>query len=392
MHQLQDKPTLSTVEMLARLVGFDTTSRNSNLALLAFVRDWLDLHGVPYRLSFDPTGTKANLHATIGPVRAGGLAFAGHVDTVPVDGQAWSGDPFVLRRQDTRLLARGASDMKGFIAACLAAVPDIGARRLAQPVHLLLTYDEEVGYHGARRLVDDLHRSGLSPEVCVVGEATGMKPIVAHKGRLNVRVDVHGLTAHGSRPHEAVNAVHAASEAIAWLATESRRFAREGPFEEGFDPNYTTVQVSAVDCAPLANSIPAHAGFDAEWRNIPTDDPERELARFKAHVASTIQPAMRAISPATGFDYQVRLSLGALALPRGHPFEAAVCAASGTEAGGRASFCSEGALYQAAGIATVVCGPGHIAQIHQPDEWIDQDQLEACDRFIRNLVDRVAES
>ena len=390
MHRKQDGQALSTVEMLARLVEFDTTSRNSNLDLMEFVRRWLDQYGVPYRMSFDPTGTKANLHAVMGPRQAGGLAFAGHVDTVPVDGQSWSGDPFQLRHQDGKLLARGACDMKGFVAACLAAVPDIVSRQLAHPVHLMLTYDEEAGYHGARRLTDDLLRSGLMPSMCVVGEATGMQPIVAHKGRLNARVTVRGLAAHGSQPHKAVNAVHAAAEAIAYLVAEARRFAQRGPFEQGFDPPYTSVQVSAVDCVALSNTVPARAGFDVEWRNVPSDDPEHELTRFKTHVADTIEPAMRAISSDAGFDYQVLLSLGALALASGHELERVVCELTGTRVGGRASFCSEGSLYEAAGIVTIVCGPGNIAQIHQPDEWIAESQLSLCDSFIRNLVDRVA--
>src|SRR5580700_8063254 len=148
MNRLQTAPSLSSTEILARLIAFDTTSRNSNLDLIGFVRGWLDSHGVPYRLSFDPTGRKANLHATIGPVQAGGLAFSGHLDTVSTDGQTWTGDPYTLRRQDGRLIGRGACDMKGFVAAVLAAVPDIKARKPSRPVHLLFTYDEEVGYHG----------------------------------------------------------------------------------------------------------------------------------------------------------------------------------------------------------------------------------------------------
>src|SRR3954451_17856024 len=154
---------MTTAEILARLVSFDTTSRNSNLALIAFVRDWLDRHGVPYRVSLDPTGQKANLHAIIGPQAAGGIALSGHVDTVPVDGQAWSGDPFALRASEGKLYARGACDMKRFVASCLAAVPDLQGRKLAQPVHLFISYDEEVGCWGAQRLIEDLEESGLKP-------------------------------------------------------------------------------------------------------------------------------------------------------------------------------------------------------------------------------------
>jgi len=376
--------------MLARLVAFDTTSRNSNLDLIDFVRGWLDAYDVPYRLSFDATRRKANLHATIGPVRRGGLAFSGHVDTVSVDGQAWSGDPFTLRRRDGKLIGRGACDMKGFIAAVLAAVPNIKARKLTSPVHVLLTYDEEIGYHGARRLVEDLNESGLRPATCVVGEASDMLPVLAQKGRLIVRVDVRGHAAHSSKPHRGVNAIHAAAEAIAWLAARSRGMTLDGPTEAGFDPPHSTVQVSDITCTSLPNTIPDQARFDVEWRNIPVDNPVQQLAHFQAHVLTAIEPRMRAQHPGTGFEYTVLLELAALSLPPEHEFARAVCEISGVQAGGKVSYCSEGSLYQPAGIACVVCGPGNVAQVHQPDEWIAESQLVACDQFVRRLVDRLA--
>src|SRR4029077_15711435 len=225
---------LSTAEMLSRLVSYDTTSRNSKRRLIRFVREYLDAHGVPYRVSADATGEKANVHAIIGPQQPGGVALSGHVDTVPGDGQAWSADPFTLRRADGRLYARGAADMKGFVSACLAAVPDFKAGNLPRPLHLFISYDEEVGCHGARRLIEDLDASGLKPALCVVGEPSGMRPIVAHKGKLNLRVAVRGRPGHSSDPARGVNAVQAAGEAIAYVASEARRLAREGPFEDGF--------------------------------------------------------------------------------------------------------------------------------------------------------------
>jgi acetylornithine deacetylase len=380
----------STTDLLARLVSFDTSSRNSNLDLIGFVRTWLDIYDVPYRLSFDPTGRKANLHATMGPVQPGGLAFSGHVDTVPVDGQTWSGDPFALRRQNGKLIGRGACDMKGFIAALLAAVPHARARNLTCPVHLLLTYDEEVGYHGARRLIEDLDESGLLPTSCVVGEPTGMVPVLAQKGRLIVRVDVHGRATHSSEAHKGVNAVHAAAEAVAWLAAEARRIAREGPTETGFDPSYSTLQVSNMTCGALPNTVPGDASFDVEWRNIPADNPRHQLARFQRHVLSEIEPPMRTIYRGSGFEYNVLLELAAFSLPPEHELARAVCEISGVPAGGKVSYCSEGSLYQPAGIACAVCGPGDVAQVHQPDEWISEDQLAACNEFIRHLIDRLA--
>jgi len=376
--------------MLARLVAFDTTSRNSNLDLIGFVRAWLDAHDVPYRLSFDPTGRKANLHATIGPVQSGGLALSGHLDTVSTDGQTWTSDPFTLRRKNGRLIGRGACDMKGFIAAVLAAVPDIMARKPARPVHLLLTYDEEVGYHGARRMIEDLAESGLRPAACVVGEPSGMLPILAQKGRLTARVDVRGHGAHSSEAHRGVNAVHAAAEAIAFLAAASRRGAHIGRTEAGFDPPYSTLQVSNLTCGALPSTVPDRAGFDVDWRNIPADDPMQELARFQAHVATAIEPQMRELRPDTGFEYEVLLDLAALSLSPKHELARAACDITGAPVGGKVSYCSEGSLYQPAGIACLVCGPGDLAQVHQPDEWVAESQLAVCDDFLRRLVDRMA--
>ena len=212
---------ITTAEMLERLVAFDTTSRNSNLKLIGFVREFLDAQAVPYRVSTDETGNKANIHAIIGPQQPGGIALSGHVDTVPVDGQTWSSDPFALRRDAGRLYARGACDMKGFVAACLAAVPDMRARNLARPLHLFISYDEETGCEGAQRLMRDLAESGLKPALCVVGEPSGMKPILAHKSKLNLRVRVRGKPGHSSEPAKGVNAIYAAAQAVTYVAAEA---------------------------------------------------------------------------------------------------------------------------------------------------------------------------
>jgi acetylornithine deacetylase len=382
-------PRLSTVDLLARLVSFDTTSRNSNLALMAFVRDYLDAHRIPYRISTDAAGEKANIHAIIGPHGPGGLALSGHVDTVPVDGQAWSADPFALRRSDGRLYARGSTDMKGFVAACLAAVPDIKVRDLARPLHLFISYDEEVGCHGAQRLLQDLDASGLKPAMCVVGEPTGMQPVLAHKGKLNLRVRVRGQTGHSSEPGKGVNAIQAAGEAVAYVAADARRLAREGPFEDGFDPPHTTIHVGTIQGGTILNIIPERCEFIMEWRAIPGDNATRHVERMREFVANTIEPTMHAVNPETGFDFEVVTTMPGLSLGAGHALTGIVKQITGSNSTGKVSYGTEGGYYQGAGIATIICGPGHIAQAHQPDEWIAQDQLDACDTFIRRLVDRV---
>ena len=381
---------MNTREMLARLVAFDTTSRNSNLELIGFVRAWLDAHGVSYRISSDPTGGKANIHAVIGPDVAGGIALSGHVDVVPVDGQAWSGDPFVLREADGRLYGRGSTDMKGFVASCLAAVPLLMARPLARPVHLFITYDEETDMGGARRLIEDLARSGRRPDFCIVGEPSLMLPILAHKGRLALRVTVRGLAGHSSEPGKGVNAIHAAAQAIAYVAAEQRRFALEGPFVEGFDPPHTTPHVGTFSGGSILNIIPEHASFVMEWRAVPGDDPVAEVARLKAHVAVHIEPAMRAVDPASGFQFEIIDDIPGMALDADHALASLTKRLAGSNQAGKVSYGTEGGLYQVAGIPTIVCGPGDIAQAHKPDEFIALSQLAACDAFIGRLADHLS--
>ena len=381
--------SLTTAELLARLVSFDTTSRNSNLALIGFVREYLDAHGIPYRVSTNTAGEKANIHAIIGPQQPGGVALSGHVDTVPVDGQAWSADPFTLRRAQGRLYARGAADMKGFVSACLAAVPDIKARNLTRPLHLFISYDEEVGCNGARRLIQDFDESGLKPALCVVGEPSGMQPILAHKGKLNLGVTVRGVTGHSAEPGKGVNAIQAAGEAVAYVAAEARRLAQEGPFEEGFDPPHTTIHVGTIRGGTILNIIPELCEFTMEWRTIPGDDAARHVERMKQFVADTVEPAMRAVSAKTGFDFEVLTTMPGLSLDPSHALTDIVKQLTGSNSAGKVSYGTEGGFYQGAGIATIICGPGHIAQAHQPDEWVAQEQLDTCDAFIRRLVDRV---
>jgi acetylornithine deacetylase len=380
---------LTTAEMLAKLVSFDTTSRNSNLALIDFVRSYLDAHGVPYRISADPSGQKANIHAILGPQTAGGVALSGHVDTVPVDGQAWTADPFTLHERDGRLFGRGACDMKGFVASCLAAVPDFQARGLVRPLHLFISYDEEVGCGGAKRLIQDLGESGLKPDLCVVGEPSGMKPILAHKGKLNLHVTVKGLPGHSSEPGKGVNAIYPAAAAIGWVQQEARRFAEQGPFEDGFDPPHTTIHVGTMQGGSILNIIPEHASFTMEWRPIPSDDPHREVERLRQYVAENLEPAMKAVNPACGFSYEITLEMPGMALPADHQLTSIVQQLTGSNSAGKVAYGTEGGFYQNAGIPTIICGPGHIAQAHQPDEFVARSELDSCDSFIRRLADRL---
>jgi acetylornithine deacetylase len=374
--------------MLETLVSFDTTSRNSNLPLIDYITGYLGGLGVPFRLSHDEKGAKANIHAVIGTPGPGGLALSGHVDTVPVDGQSWTSDPFTLRRADGRLYGRGTADMKGFVAACLAAIPDFQAARLARPVHLFISYDEEVSCNGARRLIADIAESGWKPDLCLVGEPSLLQPITGHKGRLVLRVTARGRAGHSSNPDKGVNAVAAVAEAVNWISRDARRFATSGPFVPGFDPPHTTCHVGIIGGGSALNIIPDSAWFEMEWRTVPGDDFFAEIERLRAHVAEAIEPAMQAVDPRTGFAYEVLNWIPGLALDEAHPLADLVRQTTGANGAGRVSYGTEAGLYDEAGIPTIVCGPGNIAQAHQGDEWIAESELAACDRFIRRMAER----
>jgi acetylornithine deacetylase len=381
---------LTSTEMLARMVAFDTNRRNPHLPLVEFARDWLHSLGVACRVNVDASGQKANLHALIGPQVPGGIALSGHVDTVPVDGQAWSSDPFVLRRAEGRLYARGSTDMKGFVACCLAAVPALLARGLKRPIHLFITHDEETDMAGARRLIGDLAQGAPRPEFCIVGEPSLMQPILAHKGRLSLRVLVRGRTGHSSEPDRGVNAVHAAAEAVAWVAAQARARARTGPFAPAFDPPFTTLHVGTIAGGTMLNIIPERAEFTMECRAIPGDDALAEVERLRAHIAADIEPAMHATDPATGFTLEMLDNIPGMSLDPGHELTTLVKQLTGSNSTGFVSYGTEGGLYQQAGIPTIICGPGAIAQAHKADEYIAESQLAACDSFIRRLADRLA--
>ena len=378
---------ISSSEMLGRLVGFDTVSRNSNLAAIEFIRDYLDGYGIESRLSFDDDGRKANLFATIGPADKPGIILSGHSDVVPVEGQDWTGDPFKLRDADGRLYGRGAADMKGFIATALAMVPALKERVSSTPVHLAFSYDEEVGCIGVARLIEQIGMAEARPMACIVGEPTMMKPIVGQKGLHVFRCSVHGHEAHSSRTPYGVNAVEAAAELIARIKTIARRIRDEGPFDDGFDPAYTTIHCGVVQGGTAQNIVPASCNFTYEIRNLPGHDPALLVAEIERHAHDHIEPEMQAVNPATGFTFVPRNGLPDYEIAEDHPAVAMVKGALGANAVGKVSYMTEAGLFGRAGIPTVICGPGDIAQAHKPDEFIEAAQLARCETFLLRLVE-----
>jgi acetylornithine deacetylase len=378
---------IDSAEMLGRLVAFDTVSRNSNLAAIEFIRDYLDGHGIRSRLTFDDDRRKANLFATIGPAERPGLMFSGHSDVVPVDGQDWTGDPFKLREADGRLYGRGAADMKGFIATALAMVPALKERVSDVPVHLAFSYDEEVGCIGVRRLIQQIGMAEARPIACIVGEPTMMQPIIGHKGLHVVRCQVHGHEAHSSRTAYGVNAVEAAAELIAKIKQMARRIRDEGPFDDGYDPAYTTLHCGTIQGGTAQNIVPADCNFTFEIRNLPGHDPAEIVAEIERHASEHLEPEMQAVEPSTGFVFQPRDPLPDYEIAEDHPAVAMVKGALGANAVGKVAYMTEAGLFGRAGIPTVICGPGDIAQAHKPNEFIQAAQLKRCESFLLRLVE-----
>lgn len=383
-------PGESTLALLERLVGFDTTSRESNLALIHWVRDYLAGFGISSRLSFDDTGAKANLFATVGPEGDGGIVLSGHTDVVPVDGQAWTVPPFGVTRRGDHLLGRGVCDMKGFIAAALAFVPHWLAQGLKRPLHFAFSYDEEVGCIGVRRLLADLEHCGVRPGGCVVGEPTGMRVIVAHKGRQSFRCHVRGKPGHSAQPERGVNAVHVACELVGELARLAKKHQQLGPFDAGFDVPYSTMQTGVIKGGTACNIIPQDCSFEFELRNLPLDDPQVILSALQRYAEHKLLPQMHAVDPNTAIAWETISDLPAFDAGEGSAITHLAHECSATAGVSKVSYAAEASLFFQAGIPTVLCGPGHIAQAHQPDEWLALEQLALCESFLRRLGDRLA--
>ena len=386
------KPALASVELIRKLVGFPTVSRDSNLDLVEFVREYLRPYDARIRTTFDDQRRKANLFASLGPNDADGIVLSGHTDVVPVDGQNWDTDPFQVTEKSQKLYGRGTADMKSFIACALALAPECVERGLKKPLHLALSYDEEVGCLGVGRMLQDLAAAGIRPQCCIVGEPTLMRPVIAHKGKKGFRCTVRGLAAHSAYAPRGVNAVEAAAEAIAYLRKMARRHRDDGPFDRSFDIAYTTVHTGVIRGGTTLNIVPHECSFDFEFRCLPRDDPDAMLREFTDYVRTTLEPEMRAIDPNAGFEIRPLSHIGAL--DTGPETEVVALAQELSESGeiAKVSFGTEGSQFQQAGIATVVCGPGSIEQAHKPNEFVALEQVAHCERFLRRLMDRVTRS
>ena len=380
---------MTSVEMIRRLVGFDTTSRNSNLELIHFVQDYLAEFGVESRLIHDESGQKANLYATIGPDDRPGITLSGHTDVVPVDGQEWSSDPFTVERRDDRLYGRGTADMKSFVAVALALVPEFVARPLKTPISFAFSYDEEIGCFGVHGIIRHLRGGGVLPRLAIVGEPSGMRVVNAHKGVRTFTTTVTGLEAHSSATDRGVNAIFYGARLIAFLDDLAAEFRERGDASGRFDLPCTTISVGIVNGGTALNIIPGQCRFVWESRLLPDQDGDEIIDRFEAFAAETVLPKMRRVFAHASIVTEQRVMVPGLRPEEGSDAETLVMALAETNRTHAVSYATEAGLFQEAEIPTVICGPGDIAQAHRPDEFIALEQVQACEAFMRRLLHRV---
>lgn len=381
-----DTPGAETLELLARLVSFDTTSRLSNLELIDFVYERLKDVGLDPYIDYNPDRSKANLYAVIGPRTGGGVALSGHSDVVPVDGQDWTRDPWSVTREDGRLYGRGTTDMKGFIAAVLAAVPAMAEAPLREPIHLCISHDEEVGCLGVRSLLEYLAGQDTRPASCIVGEPTGMEVVTAHKGKLGMRCHVKGRPCHSALAPQGVNAVHAAARVIGHLADLARSKRDEGPNDHAFDVPYSTIHTGVVHGGTALNIVPAECHFDFEIRNLPEEEPLELLEGIKKFARECVEPEMATGEHGVEFRWEELSLFPGLDSGEDDDIVKLVRGLMNNDRVRKVGFGTEAGGFSRIGIRSVVCGPGSISQAHTPDEFIELPQLAECERFIGGLI------
>jgi acetylornithine deacetylase len=380
---------MNSAEILDRLISFPTVSRDSNLALIEYVRDFLAARGIAARLYMDVAGRKANLYASVGPVDQAGILLSGHTDVVPVDGQKWSSAPFQMQQRGDRLYARGTADMKGFLACALRAADRASLRPLRSPLQLAFSYDEEVGCLGVRSLIEDMAVWNRRPRFCIVGEPTMLRPAVGHKGKTALRAICHGRAAHSASPGQGVNAIHMATDLIDKIRERQARIAHSGVRDLAYEVPYTTLHVGVIAGGTVLNIVPDRCELEFEIRNLPNDDPAVMVSAMRAD-ADAIAKSMSGDAH-TCIEFELSHEYPALDTPADAEVVALAAALTGNHERIKVGFGSEGGLFsERLGIPTVVCGPGSIDQAHKPDEFVATDQLLRCDAMMDALLDRLA--
>jgi acetylornithine deacetylase len=375
---------LAPLNLISDLIAFDTTSRDSNLALIDYAQNLLEKAGARCRRTFDASGQKANLFATFGPDTDGGFVLSGHTDVVPVDGQDWSSDPFKPEVRDGLLFGRGASDMKGFIGVALALASDIGKAKLQRPIHFALSYDEEVGCVGVKGLLDDLKAQKLKPALAIIGEPTLMKIVGAHKGGAKLLTRCCGREAHSSGPEKGANAVMMAGEFVALLGSVWDEL-RADP-DPRFDPPHSTVQATVIHGGTAVNILAKEAEVTWEYRCLPDRDPHMIIERVKSRAAAEVLPKYRRRAPEAALKTELQAQYPGLTMDEDSPAILLARELTGANQVEAVAYGTEAGHFQNYGIPAVICGPGSIEQAHRPDEFCALSELDACEAFLRKVI------
>lgn len=380
---------MSTIDLLDRLVSFPTISADSNLPLVDFVRGYLTERGFSCRLIPDVTGTKANLFASIGENNSDGVILSGHTDVVPVAGQAWSSDPFRLVARDGKLYGRGSADMKGFLACMLTAADAASQRKLARPLHLAFSHDEEIGCVGVRSMLDDLAGRSLRAGICVVGEPTSMQIVNGHKGKLAARATCHGVGGHSSLAPLHLNAIHLATDFVGLLRQCQREIAETGAQDDAYRVPYSTLHAGRIGGGVALNVVASEAFVDFEIRHLVADDPQDILRRLQDRVDILLAP-IREQFPAAGIDIEISNAYPGLNIAADDPVVGMLGDLLKQDSLSKVSFGTEAGLFvDRLNVPTLIVGPGSMDQGHTPDEFIAADQLAQCDAFLLRLLDKL---
>jgi acetylornithine deacetylase len=375
---------MTALDLVKALIAFDTTSRDSNLALIDYAQSLLEKSGARCRRSYDATGKKANLFATIGPEGDGGYVLSGHTDVVPVDGQDWTLDPFKPEVRDGKLYGRGACDMKGFVGAALALAPEMARARLTKPIHFALSYDEEVGCVGVTGLLDDLKAQKLKPALAIIGEPTLMKIVGAHKGGAKLTTRCCGREHHSSQPERGANAVMMAGDFVHMLDTVWDELRADT--DPRFDPPHSTVQANVISGGTAVNILAKEAEVTWEYRCLPDRDAAKIVERVAARAAAEVLPKYTARAPEARLETTLHARYPGLAMDEDSPAIALARELTGANQVEAVAYGTEAGHFQNYGIPAVICGPGSIEQAHRPDEFCEVSEIDACTAFLRKVI------
>ena len=377
----------NSIEILKKLVSFDTTSFKSNLDLIKFIENYLNDLNIKSELIYDETKNKANLFTTIGPNLQGGIVLSGHTDVVPITKQNWTSDPFILTERDNKLFGRGSSDMKGFIAIVLSRVSAMVEKKLKKPIHLAFSYDEEIGCVGVHSLLDLIKKKSINPEFCIVGEPTSMEMVIGHKGKHAYDVKVDGLSCHSGQAPYGVNAINYASKLINYIEEINKEKSIKGPFDNEYEIPYSTLHTGLIKGGTILNIVPNLCQFEFEIRHLAEDDPLEIIQRIKQYTEELLIKEMHNISSTTNIEINEKINYPGLNISESISPVKQVKELLGKSSHKKVVFGTEGGLFKRElNLPTIICGPGSIDQAHKPDEFISIQQIEKGGTFIDKLI------